>query len=73
MPTKRDSISLTGISTKLIALGGWQEKTLREVEQYLIIFDKWINLPKLNIARQSPGSCIVNTNNLFCFAGSDCG
>ena len=73
MTEARDSLSLTGVESMLLATGGWREQSLKTVEQYLVLFNKWLPFPSLNEARQVPGTCITPTHSAFCFCGVNCG
>ena len=64
-----NSMSLSGISEMLVALGGWNRGTLNYSEIYMVNTQKWKRLPPLNTARQLPGSIILKSVRAFCFCG----
>ena len=69
MAQRRDSLSLSGTTTLLQAVGGWNEKTLSVCERYSVNKNKWNSFPSLKEARQWPGSCVANQEKGFCFGG----
>ena len=74
MRMERNSPSLCGWSSILLALGGQRRGTpsppLRVSEKYSITFNKWQALPSLHNPRESPGSCLLTSMTAFCFCGA---
>ena len=71
MSHKRGALSLSGLPSELIALGGWREgNSLQNCEKYLMVNNTWVGLPPLNIPRQWPGSILLKSKRAFCFCGS---
>ena len=70
MSLERCDLSLSGLSSLLIALGGWSNAgALRVCEKYNVDRNKWSNLPSLNTSRYSPGSILLQSMRAFCFCG----
>ena len=51
MIANRKGLSLSGISSQLVALGGLNEISLKIGNKYLISQDKWISIPLMNTPR----------------------
>ena len=51
MAVKRNAISLSGLDSFLLAIGGWCDQDLKDVERYSIPEDKWTMLPPLKVGR----------------------
>ena len=66
---ERESLSLCGTSSELIALGGRDRKYLQNCEMYFTSSNKWVDLPSLNIGWKSPGSLLLQSKRAFCFCG----
>ena len=67
---RKSSLSLSGIATELIALGGYSNQNrLRTCDKYIIAINKWERLPSLNKARGFPGSLLLKSRKAFCFGG----
>ena len=66
----REYVSLTGLSSVLLALGGWCDANLKLCEKYVVTSNKWVPLPPLRVARHMPGSCLLPSKRAFCFCGS---
>ena len=60
---------MSGISSQLIALAGWNFRNLKVCENYRVIPKKWVVLPALNAARFWPESILLNSKRAFCFCG----
>ena len=72
MNHKRHSISLSGLASRLIALGGVSNRgRLKYCEKYEVERNKWSELAPLNAARSSPGSILLPSKIAFCFCGSE--
>ena len=67
----RQTVSLSGLASLLVALGGWNNyKYLKICEKFFVIMmNKWIGLPSLNSARFWPGSLLLQSKRVFCFCG----
>ena len=63
-------LSLTGLSSELIALGGYWCGILKVCEKYDVRANKWSGLPSLRTARQLPGSILLSSMRAFCFCGA---
>ena len=71
MSLGRSSASLSGLSSWLIVLGGFnQDDNLSCCEQYQVASNKWGGLSCLNISRQWPGSILLKSMRAFCFCGN---
>ena len=67
---RRKYLSISGLSSELIALGGKSERTLlRSCEKYLVSKDEWRGLPPLNQPRYYSGSILLESKKAFCFCG----
>ena len=51
MKNKRCHVSLSGLPSQMLSLGGWNQENLKVCEKYLMERNKWIELPPLNTAR----------------------
>ena len=71
MNHKRSSLSLSGLPSQLIALGGHNEGSLKICEKYEVSLQKWEELPSLNTGRQRPGSILLKSKRAFCFCGGN--
>ena len=69
MNYQREGLSLSGLASEMIGLGGWNQDTLKICEKYLVSVNKWVGLPPLNTPRQWPGSILLNSKRAFCFCG----
>ena len=69
MNGKRASVSLTGLPSQILAIGGLNQKCLRRCENYDIRSNKWLELPLLNEARKLPGSILLGSLRALCFCG----
>ena len=52
-----------------MGIGGFNEKVLNTAELFSTVTNEWSPLPRLNKARQSPGSCLLKSMKAFCFCG----
>ena len=59
MVLKRGALSLSGIEGGLMAVGGWNQESLKTVEKYSLAQNKWKTQSPLNEARQCPGTIIL--------------
>ena len=66
----RLAVSLSGLPSQLIALGGYNGVSLKICEQYSVSANKWSELAPLNTARSLPGSVLLPSKRAFCFCGS---
>ena len=70
MKSHRCVLSLSGLPTDLIALGGTHESAVTSAsEKYSLSRNKWSELPRLNLARAIPGSVLLPSMRAFCFCG----
>lgn len=71
MKVKRGFLSLTGMDTlqTLMASGGYDKRTLSDVERFNNQRNKWKTLPPLKEARGQHGSCVLPIGRAFCFCG----
>ena len=60
MRHKRQTLSLSGIPSQLIAIGGFSKETLKICESYFVGINKWSGLPPLNTVHQWPGTILLN-------------
>lgn len=71
MHTGRAALSLSGLPTELLALGGADAETdLRVAESYSFGRNNWEKLPSLNEARSWAASCMLKIKTAYCFCGS---
>ena len=70
MRQARQSHSLSGLNSQLVAVGGFNLSYLSTCENYLAVYNKWTELPSLNAARCLPGSIVLNSGKVFCFYGT---
>ena len=67
---QRESLSLSGVTSLLFALGGEKDgEELKVCEKYSLDLNKWSRLPPLNAARTRP--IVLNTKRAFCFCGTE--
>ena len=66
---RRNRCSLSGVTSQLIAIGGFTNENLRSCETYFTTRNKWSGLPCLNIPRRYPGSSLLQSKIAFCFGG----
>ena len=71
MSLNRSFLSLAGLPSTLIALGGNSHENIKTkaCEMYLTRSNKWNALPSLNIARWWPGICLLVSRVVLCFCG----
>ena len=71
MAKERSRLSLSGIPSLLIALGGGcHREMLKTSEKYNVDLNKWSVLAPLNSAREWPGSILLKSSMIaFCFSG----
>ena len=69
MSIERGALSVSGLSTQLIALGGFNIDNLKTCEKYLMASNKWEGVASLNTGRQWPGSILLKSLRAFCFCG----
>ena len=69
MSHRRGCVSLSGIPSLLIAVGGFDGSVLDVCEKYLGSLNKWVELTCLNSARQWSGSVVLSTKKAYCFGG----
>ena len=70
MQYQRGFVSLSGLSSQLLALGGWNARSLEYCEKFTITSSKWNALPSLKTPRVWPGSVMLPSKKVFCFYGS---
>ena len=72
MKLSRGGVSLSGLTSALIALGGvgQEDDNLKTCEIYTRASNKWSDLPVLNVERHWPGSVMFKSRKIFCFCGS---
>ena len=68
--SSRRALSLCGLPSLLLSLGGWNEGQLTTCEKYLISSNKWKGLPGLSTARMRAGSVLLQSQKAFCFCGT---
>ena len=69
MKEGRRFFSLSGASSLLFAVGGWNRAPHWICEHYQAKTDKWKQLPPLNESWTWPGSCLLQSKRAFCFSG----
>ena len=70
MSQERSDLSLSGLPSLLIAIGGCTDaRNLKVCERYRIDLNMWRRAPPLNTARASPGSIVLQSKRAFCFCG----
>ena len=70
MKINRFSISLSGLASQLIAVGGQNPGILKICESYSVTKNKWTVLPCLSVSRVCPGSVLLKSKRAFCFGGA---
>ena len=70
MKNERECVSLSGLPSQLIAVGGWNQDDLNICEKYFVSRNKWVRFPPLNTARKWPGSIVLQCERAFCFCGT---
>ena len=70
MRHKRQTLSLSGIPSQLIAIGGFSKETLKICESYFVGINKWSGLPPLNTVHQWPGTILLKSLRGYCFCGT---
>ena len=51
MRSERAALSVSGLQSELIAIGGWNLESLNICEKYTMKSNKWVELAPLNRAR----------------------
>ena len=69
MKHPREALSLSGVASQIIALGGYNGRDLVSCEKYFVAVNKWTVLPSLNTPRQWPASVLLKSGKAFCFCG----
>ena len=64
MKYERIGLSLSGLASHLIAVGGWNHKILYVCEKYSIARNQWAELPSLVAHCEAPGSLILGSNKV---------
>ena len=70
MKSKRNFLSLAGLTSHLISLGGWRGRPLKASEKYKVGSNKWSHLPSLVAGRCFSGSILLKSMRAFTFCGS---
>ena len=71
MKYKRASVSLSGLPTRLIAIGGKQEGGSTMVcEEYFVSLNQWHKLPSLPSPRSASGTILLKSRKAFSFCGN---
>ena len=71
MNHSRCGLTICGIGSLLLGIGGYNKFSLRDVEQYTIPFDKWSPLPRLKSSRVYAGACVLPSLRVFVFCGDN--
>ena len=71
MRKERGMLSVSGLQSVLVAVGGWNQHSLDDCEKFLIRVNKWRELPPLNAARFRCGTVLLQSWQAFCFCGSE--
>ena len=69
LPHRRDAISLSGLTSVLVALGGGYDSPLGICDIYSIPSNNWKALPPLVTPRSAPGGCLLPSLRAYCFCG----
>ena len=54
----------------MLAIGGYNEGYLKICEQFCVAINKWTTLAPLNIARNKPGTVVLESLRAFAFCGN---
>lgn len=69
MAYPRIGVSLSGLPTRQVAIGGFHGRRLKTSEMYMVAQNKWVVLPPLNTAVHFPGSALLESLRAFRFGG----